>query len=81
MNARDSGEDAVGFLLERTLLFAGSAAGNKGTFTPHPATWFNQERYLDDEQEWNVAENRSGNLKRDPTQVEDETPGMSDNDL
>ena len=81
MQERDANEDAVAFLLERTRLFADSAAGNKGRFTPHPATWFNQERYLDDEQEWNVAENRSGNLKRDLSQPEDTTPGMSDDDL
>jgi hypothetical protein len=81
MQERDANEDAYTFLLERTRLFAASADGNKGRFTPHPATWFNQERYLDDEQEWNVAENRSGNLKRDLSQPEDTTPGMSDDDL
>ena len=69
------------FLLERTKLFAASPDGNKGKFTPHPATWFNRESYLDNEQEWGTTENRSGNLKRDLTQEEDMTPGMSLEDL
>ena len=81
MQSRDANEDAVAFLLERTKLFAASPDGNKGKFTPHPATWFNRESYLDNEQEWGAAENRSGNLKRDLTQEMDTTPGMSLEDL
>jgi hypothetical protein len=45
-------EEEADWLLERTRLFAGSPAGQKGEFTPHPSTWFNQERYHDDEREW-----------------------------
>lgn len=81
MQARGPDEDAVAFLLKRTRLFAVSPAGNQGRFTPYPANWFDKERYLDDEKEWNVAENRSGNLKRDLTVQEDRTPGMSNDDL
>jgi hypothetical protein len=80
MQSRDANEDAVAFLMERTKLFAASPAGNKGRFTPYPATWFNQERYLDDEQEWNATENRSGNLKREIVE-ETETPGESFQDI
>ena len=81
MEERDSGEDAVAFLLERTKLFAASPAGKRGRYTAYPATWFNRESYLDDEQEWGATQNRSGNLKRDLTAQEDKTPGMSDDDL
>ncbi len=81
MEKRDSGEDAIAFLLERTKLFAASLAGQLGRFTPHPATWFNRESYLDDEQEWDATENRSGSLKRDLSIEEDTTPGMSLDDL
>jgi hypothetical protein len=40
------------WLVERVKMFAASPAGRSGTFTPHPATWFNQSRYLDDPSEW-----------------------------
>jgi hypothetical protein len=45
-------DDAVIYLCQRVKLFASSPAGQAGEFTPHPATWFNQKRYLDDESEW-----------------------------
>lgn len=35
--------------------FAASPAGNRGQFTPHPSTWFNQGRYMDDPAEWFVG--------------------------
>lgn len=47
--AVDHAED---FLLEAATAFAKSPAGNKGTYTPHPATWFGAGRYLDDPREW-----------------------------
>ncbi len=78
----DSALDAVGFLLERTRLYANSDAGNKGKFTPYPTTWFNQGRYLDNEQEWNVRTNRSGSIKRvEQEDDQNQTPSMSDDDL
>ena len=40
------------FLYKVTVAFAKSPAGNDGNFTPHPATWFNQGRYDDDQAEW-----------------------------
>jgi 5-methylcytosine-specific restriction endonuclease McrA len=46
------------FLEERTRAFAKSPAGNAGDFTPYPATWFNQERYNDDEREWQRSDDR-----------------------
>ena len=80
MEERDSSEDAIAFLLERTRLFATSPAGKRGQYTAYPATWFNRESYLDDEQEWGATENRSGNLKREIVE-EDETPGESFRDV
>ena len=51
--ARACGEaEAVAYLAERVRLYAASPAGNEGKFTPHPASWFNGERYLDDDREW-----------------------------
>lgn len=45
-------DDAVVWLMQRTKLFALSPAGQKGDYTPYPASWFNGKRYLDDESEW-----------------------------
>jgi len=42
----------VGYLLRRTKQFAASPVGQKGEFTPHPTTWFNNGRYEDDPAEW-----------------------------
>lgn len=44
--------DAFTFLKEALLCFASSPAGNRAQYTPHPATWFNGSRYLDDPDEW-----------------------------
>jgi len=45
-------DDAVVYLIQRVRIFSASPAGRAGEYTPHPATWFNQKRYLDDESEW-----------------------------
>jgi len=39
-------------LLRLTKAYAAARQGNKD-FCPHPATWFNQERYKDDPATWN----------------------------
>ncbi len=44
--------EARQFLHAKVRQFARSPAGNQGEFTPHPASWFNAGRYLDDESEW-----------------------------
>jgi hypothetical protein len=43
--------------------FAASPSGQNGKFTPYPATWFNQKRYLDDPDEWQTqgAQNNGRN--------------------
>lgn len=44
--------EALELLSEATAIYAKSESGNKGSYTPHPATWFNKSRYLDDKSEW-----------------------------
>jgi hypothetical protein len=39
------------FLLERTLAYSKTQLSNN-RFTPHPATWFNQDRFNDNPTEW-----------------------------
>jgi len=48
----ERGDENFAFLLDRTRKFANSPAGKRGEFTPHPTTWYNQGRYLDDPNEW-----------------------------
>jgi hypothetical protein len=56
-----NGENPELFLAKKTREFRESPAGQKGTLTPHPSTWFNQSRYLDDPKEW---------WARDPKEIE-----------
>lgn len=49
---KDLGVDAGSWLLERVQAFAHSPAGQAGTYTPHPTTWFNGDRFDDDPAEW-----------------------------
>ena len=39
-------------LLEAVEMYARSRDGQERQFTPHPSTWFNQERWTDDRSEW-----------------------------
>ncbi len=39
-------------LLAAVKEFAASPVGQSGEFCPHPATWFNGERWTDDPAEW-----------------------------
>lgn len=39
-------------LLEKTRAFAAAKTGSDPQFIPHPATWFNQERFNDDPETW-----------------------------
>jgi len=43
---------AFTFLVTVTRAFAKSPAGNRGKFTAHPATWYHQDRFDDDPDEW-----------------------------
>jgi hypothetical protein len=55
-NVKRTETEAIAGIKGRTDLFARSAAGNRGKFTPHPATWFNRSGYLDDPKEWYVED-------------------------
>lgn len=44
--------DPVAVLIRVTREFSRSPAGQRGEFTPHPSTFYNQSRYLDDPEEW-----------------------------
>lgn len=54
--------DARRFLFRRVQAYARSPAGLRAdqALIPHPATWFNQSRYLDDESTWQTAGERNG---------------------
>ena len=61
------------YLLERVKLFAWSPAGKKGQMTPHPSTWANQSRYLDDIPEWfDWLEKKNDEAKKDPEMTPEE---------
>lgn len=48
-------------LLELTTAYAKAVEGSDPQFIPHPATWFNQERYNDDPATWRrSADKKSG---------------------
>jgi hypothetical protein len=49
--------EAFGVLLAAVKEFAQSRAGHAGRFTPHAATWFNQERWRDDRSLWHERRN------------------------
>ena len=53
---KEHGDENFSFLLDRTRKFANSPAGKRGEFTPHPSTWYNQGRYLDDPKEWYIQD-------------------------
>lgn len=64
-------DDPFDWLLTRVRLFADSPAGKRERYTPHPATWFNEGRYDDDEGEWYRADrgdngNRLGRVEATP---------------
>ena len=44
--------DPAKWLLESVQAYAKAVAGQEKRFVPHPSTWFNQERYLDDPSDW-----------------------------
>jgi hypothetical protein len=42
-------------VLEKTKAYAAARAGEDQQFTPHPATWFNQQRFNDDSSTWKIS--------------------------
>jgi hypothetical protein len=63
-------QEAIAFLIDRTESFANSPAGKRPDRSkiPHPSTWFNQQRYLDDSEAWQhiseTWESRSPSIAR-----------------
>lgn len=53
ITGRNGVSDPAAWLLSRVKAFAASRAGQAGKYTPHPATWFNGDRFDDDDREWN----------------------------
>lgn len=55
--------DAQRFLMRRVLEYERSPVGRQADKTklPHPATWFNQKRYDDDQANWHQLERIHGN--------------------
>jgi hypothetical protein len=59
-------EDAGDFIYSAVAKFSESPAGKKGQYTPHCATWMNQDRFFDDPSEWwkvNTNGNSSDNAE------------------
>lgn len=52
MSGKPSVGDPLEWLKEQVAAFADSPAGRRGHLTPYPSTWFNQSRYLDDQEVW-----------------------------
>lgn len=52
----DGHENGMSFLLDRARTYAECVARwspeDRAQYAPHPTTWFNQERYLDDPKNW-----------------------------
>lgn len=46
-------------LLEAVQAYAAARNGQNQKFTPHPATWFNQERWTDDRDHWRETDTPS----------------------
>lgn len=50
--ARAMSKESYDFLFDAVTEYGAARQGQDSQFTPHPATWFNQERYHDDRTEW-----------------------------
>lgn len=53
-------------VLERTKAYAQARIGQDDQFTPHPSTWFAQERFNDDPSTWKHNGNHQNNAKPNP---------------
>lgn len=56
-------------IVEAARAFATSDAGQAGRYTPHPATWLNAGRYLDDQNTWSLAEATKPTPRPSPLQL------------
>jgi hypothetical protein len=51
-------------ILEKTKLWAKAREGHPACYTPYPATWFNQQRFLEDASEWVFEEKEDEEKKK-----------------
>lgn len=54
-------------LLEAVVAYAAARKNQERCFTPHPASWFNQERWSDDRTTWTDAPRGFGQKPSDPS--------------
>ena len=61
-----SKRDAQAYLYKRVQTYARSPSGSRAdkTLIPHPATWMNQSRYLDDDAAWQLIGADRGTIHR-----------------
>lgn len=61
--------DAADFLEQRAREYAASPAGSRSdrALIPHPSTWFNQSRYLDDSDCWSIEAVQPGGSRPSAT--------------
>lgn len=66
--------DPIGWLVGKVQAFAVSPAGQAGTFTPHCATWMNQDRFDADPKEWQRDGQMGSGSNRKPADPRDYRP-------
>lgn len=67
-------------LIQKVKLYAGARDGQPIKYTPHPATWFSQERYADDPAGWTESEPEPAGDPQVPDRT-NELPDCNDNEL
>lgn len=63
------------WLWRKIAAYARSPAAKDAQFVPHPATWFAQSRYLDDEKEWNTTGRKEGGNATTSNHAQDRVSG------
>jgi hypothetical protein len=60
--------EALDYLADRLRLYGRCVQGRDRKYIPHPATWFNEGRFWDDEQTWKVGDSKNG-VPKTPTRL------------
>jgi hypothetical protein len=68
---------AASFISHKSREFGLSPAGKRGVYTPHMASWLNQDRFLDDWDEWQKTAEPMGRPFVPPVGVHVEGPSSS----
>lgn len=58
--------EPMAWLLDRTQAYAVARTGQDQQYTPYPSTWFNQERYHDDPEQWKPSDQTRRDVSRIP---------------